>query len=1499
MARAAVGLYVLVALLCSSVVQSYLGAAVSAYFSKEWGGKVRIGALHFSPFSHAVLDKIELISPDNDTIFIGDRITCRFRSFPFSKKELDFDRVEIANARYHFLTEPREEGKHPRNNLSYIIDYFQERFGPSHKKPDATFTVKIDEVVIRNVDYIMDLPNPPGKPLLAAVADSLDHTPAPRAVSIPHMRWLDINGRFRNLKVVNDHVKVRIMTLSTVEAGGLEIKDISGNVEVSSSLISVQDMDLETASSHLLCDVRMDYDGWLSMADYCNNVWHDITLKPGSYANVSEAGWWAPALWGTDCPVTISGHCHGSIADFHVDSIQAAFGQGSHFKVAGLINGLPSIRNTLFDIDLPSFYLSLADMAQVSLPNGMDISPLLSRLRHLQYLSLSGHLKGSQSNAALRLDLGSGIGDVQMDVAVQPDGAKGHIHSDALGIHDIMPNEWLSRTGVDLTFEGHGSTLHNLCATLEGELHDTRIRQHDLEHTRISAQMADGIARLQSAISDSLLRCNINGTLNLDKKSGALDVNLAEARLSDLGLIAKTDSNIVIRTHLNASLKGDNIETLNGDLHLRNTRCDFGSRNLSLDQLDLTLAGSKEVPPCTSGNNEKDIHLSCDWFDLAINGYFDYANLPLVIDHFITTTLPITGSSHASPPSPLPDSRFTIDFQWSDPQGTFANFLPNYHIAQGTSLHGTYSYTESLKLVLRSDELSTSGVTLKDVGLSSSLLPSGYALRLQVASVSAGNMQLLNNLDANTHLSPRISTLGLVWHDPYAPTDSLSNLEFFLSSGRPQDERTQENATTTGFDPQPITKREVPLTLNVTRPDFWFLGQHWCLVSPEGIQISPTLSIPLAKLYGDGQSISLKSKIGGGSGGYLEAQFDGFALDRVGQLFLAKHNVTVDGIVNGSFDLHDIGGNPYFEANLDVEEFKVNDQSAGHLKIQSNREASEERINLNLSTEKHFPDRVSRPIEVNGSVMVDGSNNLDLNLSFHRVSLQTVGPLLTSFTSNIDGYLSGNFHIGGNPDALDLNGIAAVTDGLLHVDITGVTYYFSDSLSISNDTLTLNNFSIHDGEGNTARVNGHLIYSDNDLLLDLNLAAPRIQVLDSRSGETFYGRLLASAEGTLTGSIAHPAIHVRASTLEGSELHVPVDNKLQVSEGDYIHFVSYGPRPLRQSSNKAIKQSNLDLTLDLTVTPGLKLCLPMDFSEITADVEAVGTGDLHVGLSAGSQPSVLGTYQFSSGRFALSLLQLIDKTFAIEQGSSLSFPGNISDARFDIRAVYNQRVNLATLTGNTGSDAYAQVQNVIALAGTLDNPSLQFDIRLPNADQSTMDQVNALINLSNDRDMLNHTVSLLLLGRFANTTTSSESDGLIANGINSINVLASSMSSIITNAVKVVDVNFKVQQGAVAGSSQIDVGISKQWEKFYFESSFGYESANTTEQSSAEYSNILVGDMVVGYRIRPFFSFYGFHRTNTSYYTRSEIPYKQGVGLKWSKDFNTLSDLFKKQEIKK
>ena len=258
------GLYILIALLNSTVVQSYIGAAVGSYFSKEWGGKVRIGALHASPISHVILDKIELISPTNDTIFIGDRITCRFKRFPFHSSGLSFRSVELWNGRYHFSSFHTEDG-HSEINLNYIIHYFAERATPSDDEPAGPFVVEVGELRMHNIDYIQDLPESPNR----------KHYP--HGVDIAHMRYWDISGVIRNVRVDGDHVNARIVSLTTTEESGLHIEDLSMDAEVSSHGIYATNLDLQTADSRVFMDARLEYDGWEEMSDYCN------TTPPGGH----------------------------------------------------------------------------------------------------------------------------------------------------------------------------------------------------------------------------------------------------------------------------------------------------------------------------------------------------------------------------------------------------------------------------------------------------------------------------------------------------------------------------------------------------------------------------------------------------------------------------------------------------------------------------------------------------------------------------------------------------------------------------------------------------------------------------------------------------------------------------------------------------------------------------------------------------------------------------------------------------------------------------------------------------------------------------------------------------------------------------------------------------------------------------------------------------------------------------------------------------------------
>ena len=97
-------------------------------------------------------------------------------------------------------------------------------------------------------------------------------------------------------------------------------------------------------------------------------------------------------------------------------------------------------------------------------------------------------------------------------------------------------------------------------------------------------------------------------------------------------------------------------------------------------------------------------------------------------------------------------------------------------------------------------------------------------------------------------------------------------------------------------------------------------------------------------------------------------------------------------------------------------------------------------------------------------------------------------------------------------------------------------------------------------------------------------------------------------------------------------------------------------------------------------------------------------------------------------------------------------------------------------------------------------------------------------------------------------------------------------------------------------TEQFDIDISKSWDRLYFETSLGYggESRTLSSDADARAASNLVGDVLVGYRINPRLHFFVFNRSNTNDYTRMELPYKQGMGMKFTRDFNRWGDLFRK-----
>ena len=1435
-------LYVVVALLNYSVVQSYLGAAASRYLTKEWGGEVHIGALHAMPFDHLIMNNVRIVSPTNDTLLDVKRLRAGFRHFPFHDNGLWLERVSIRDGLMHLEIFPTETDGQVKTNLHYIIDHYTH--GKPLEPPETPFPIDIKSILLNQVQFRLDLPD-------------VQPWPYEQGVVITHMDWRNIRGRVTSLHVEGEDVLCHPRRLRAIERSGFTVDELNADIHICPTEIAVRDIEARTPGGRLVADVCLKYDGWENMEPYEHNVVHEIQLKEGTHLPVSDIAYWVPTLWDIDSEVEGEATMQGTLDNLHAEA-SLQWGLSSQLIATGRLRNLPGDSLNM-SLDIDRLRCTAEDVVPFLdlIPEAKSRDKIAGMLEETGYVDLTARLQGGpHTTSTANIAISTGLGDLRADATLRPTehGGLGFdlaAESDGIALN-MLQNEWVSRTGFSVNTNGvwrNPKDLKTLYAELQGELINSVVRGQRLASVNLEGKIQRGIGELSVLSTDSLARLTLMSRFHAGDsiKQMHADLNVTHFDAAAFGLMPEKYGSI--STCAAIRIEGTGIDEMEGEVHLDRTHIG----DLSVERLRLT-ADARE--------GMKELHLKSDPVDITVMGRFQYTDIPLIMRQIRHEALPydLAGEDTLSADelAQLSGSQLSLHLRWNDDGRFMQEVSDKMQIARGTRLDGSYSATELLKVVLRSDSVRMGSLLFDGIGMSGRPSDNGYIVALEAQEISAGALSLFERAEVTLNSNPQRILMDLAWGADGSSTDG--DLRLRLREGN----------------------------LSVLKGGFNIGDTPWELQS-DSVRIDLTKGMKLASdritLVSNNQSVTARLKMQQRKDDCIELNFDHFNIGPLVGFALRESPIDMAGSINGNFYLYGLNATPYFNANLRVDSCMLNQQQLGDIRLYSQWNAELNLLSLNLTGDQ---------MDATGWIELGSKDpTLNFNVDFNDFDLQVVAPWLGEFADRFEGRLHGDFDITGTTTHPKVDGEAYVEDGVLGLIATGVTYYINDTLTFDNHRVNLNQFALRDPRGNIAILDGFINYRDlNNIKLDIHGSTDNLLILDLPQGDSFYGTMLASAEAYVKGPIDNLGVSVSARTNPGCRLTVPVDDQRQVQEQSYISFVSDQPQPLRQSATRT--PSHINLTLDLAITPNMQLFLPMDFSEVTAKVSANGNGDMHLTLAGEEEPQILGSYEFTSGTMKLGLLSVIEKTFAIESGSSLGFQGSVPDTRFDLRAVYSQRVNLSTLTGTTsdlgGSQKYIQVEDVIAIAGTLQEPTLNFDIRLPNADASVSEEVFAYIDRNNERDMLNQTISLLVLGHFYNANTPSTNGNIATSGG------IGALSNLLTDMVKVVDINVDYKAANEITKEQLDVNISKDWGRWYLESTLGYGGENRELQTGDAYGAVI--DALVGYRLSPLVHLFAYNRTNTNDYTRMDLPYKQGVGLKLTKDFNRWSELFSKKKRK-
>lgn len=1434
--------YVAVALANYSVVQSYLGTAAGRYFSREWGGTLKIGALHAMPWDHLIVNNVLLVAPDGDTLLDVERLSLRFRKFPYSDMHLTLDRVAMRNGYYHLRIDKSDEDSTVTCNFQYIIDYYSDR--EWLRKDGVVFTVDVGVAVLDHVRYKMDLPEVPG----------MDYE---EGVHIAHMDFTDIVTRVRDIHVENDNVRCRLVKFRCEERSGFAVDQAEGHVHVGPQGILVTDFEIHTPQTTVLADVSLVYDGWEKMADYVNSVHHDVVLKEGSVIALSDAAYWAPMLWGTDVVVEGSASMQGTINAMGVGA-DLRWGSESALMINGTVHNITTIDTATLDIDIERLHTTVDDMSPLLARLHTDAQTTLL-LEHLGFADVRGRVRGGmKSHSTANLDMNCNLGDMRTDVLLMPLGGDG-IHFDAeVESHgltlNLLQSEWLTQAGCDISVSGDCYDMHDpgsLQAMVEGHVLNSVVRGQRLAPIDITAKLEEGSGRIQVWSHDTLASMDIDADFDLADSVKRVECIVDVRNLDLLALNLLPEKYGQLQTNIVLQLQGQSLDTMEGNLEMQHTLLGY----LQLEEMNLSVK---------AGEGRKVITLRSDPVDISADGRFSYAALPLIARQLGSEVLPHDlvniDTLDADETAMLKESNINLDIRWKD-SGSFLHTIDqDLTVARNTRLTANYNASERLKLTLRSQGIRYGSIRLADIGLNGNMSEGDFVTEIRVEEVDLGDLELLQHTTLQLTSNSRRTLAGLAWGIDQSSTNGDLLLQL-------KDRRIEvlKPGFTIGLTPWQL--QIASLTVD-TAGGISLVG--------EGIGVQS-----------DDQSITASASLQHQSNDYVEMMFNNFGLSGIADILLRDSPITVSGAIGGRVSVFGFTETPYFNANLAVAGCTVNRHPLGDIQLQSHWNAAKNTLRLFVSSDQLYAD---------GTVELGGEDTpIDFEVDFDRFELGLAAPLLSEISSRFEGRLHGNFNIEGTLERPVIEGDALVEDGVLQIDMTGVTYTFSDSIRFTDKKVTLDNFRIHDPLGNTAYIGGSINYDNlDDTELDMIVRTEKLLVLNKKNGEDFYGTLLTSAGCALTGNLDNLYISVNAQTKPGCTLTVPVNDQRQAKSQDYITFVSDQPLA-RDAESTARKDRKLTLDVNLSITPDAEIFLPMDFSEVKVTVDAKGTGDLNLTLEGANAPQVTGTYEIQTGTMKTTLLSVREWSFDIDNGSSLNFPGDLTAASFDLRAIHLQNnVNLSSLTGSLsdldGTQKSIKVENIITVSGTLQDPALGFDLRLRDVDPSVEDEVFTYIDRNSERDMMNQTLSLLLTGHFYNSnSTATQTGGNLAT-TSGISVL----SNVLTGMVEGVDINVDYRLGTELTTDQFDVNISKDWGRWYLESTLGYGGESRELQNGN--GNTAVIDALLGYRISPLVHLFAYNRTNTNDYTRLDLPYKQGVGMKLTKDFNEWGELFRKKK---
>lgn len=1401
--------FVLSLLLAIPGVQNYVADQAARFASRHLQTTVDIGYIDIGAGGRILLDDFYVEDYQQDTLLYAKRLDLFFPNYGIDGQGLNFARTVLSGAKL-YLRETEEGEMNIRQVVKRMSNPNREKKGNLHLVMNnlqiEDMTLWIERREHRNPEYGIDYGN---------------------------MRFEHLTGQFRDFRIMQNGtgpgalvILADVLGLSFNEQSGFRLDQIAGHFSLLNGSVGFENLHLQMPHSDLYVPrlvLSGGEGGWQAYKNFITDVRMEVEFaqwddKHDGYLSTDDVAYFAPSMrrWQTTFKRPQL-EFDGTVSDFHVNITM--LGVGAHTGIVAptvRVQGLPEFSTARYAMTVTTFLTRAEDLIDLARKIGGRELPLTTRrlLYRMGNMGISRvRFDGSLSEFESQLYLHrSNVGRVRARATMKP------LRQASVDTDDAQPYRSLTASLASDRIEvgrllgkepklGSAAVSAQLSGVVEHRLHaaqlhlnvtDLQFNGYQYDSLHLDGNLRQRGIRGALSIVDPHIRTRIDGEVNWIDSLPRYDVT---GRVNHLDLkrlnFNRRDSLAQFSGRFMAKASGRSLDDLNGLIQLQDVEYRYNGKVIESNRISLT---------GTNSATNKHIDLHSDFLDATFTSRSSYRVVYDYLRRSAHRYLPLVHRGEEELP-PLAQSAASAN-DYSMLKVTVRDFEQVADaISEGLNIHENSTLTLMFNPV--SDRLS---------------------LQLNSDYIQHGSNALITRLHLNA--SNEQDSLTMRGGAGLLAYKGLRLPHFTLSAGA----KSGNVHLVTGFNnTEKEISAEVDLAARVTRPlgskmphvdlnlHHSFLtrqDQTWEMTGRNISLDSTRLEIGRFLIRNNEQRLLVDGVASRNVSDTLHLHLDNFEIAPI-LAFSDQLGYNIGGRMEGDAMMTAVMGNGVLNAEIDVEELSANELAAPPLRLKVDWDVVRNRADVEIRN------KTKRTPLVKG-FYAPRTNHYEAQLTIDSLDMALLDPMLDGVISSTRGVAAIDLTVKGTGAEPDIDGVMRVRDFGTTVDYTKVRYTLPEATIRVDESLfrSDDNLPVYDSEGNRGRLSlGLDLQHLANIGYHLRLLPDQMLVLntDEEDNTMFHGHVYATGSAEIRGSKGEITMDISGTTDEHSLFFMPLAASNTISRAEFVSFVEpevdqktdhiteveRNFEQQRQTDRERASSSRMKINVELTVNPNVELQMNVADSPIKARGE--GTLNMEIDPKVGKF-NLLGAYSITEGTYDFSLQNLVSKSFVIENGSTIQWQGDPMDASLNIEAVYTVKTSLQPLlegmAENIPVDRSTPVECRIHLSEHLTNPTIEFDVVVPDADPETSAVIATVLNSPEAKDM--QFLYLFVMGSFMaenSLTASANNPGATASAATGVQFLANQLSRLLS--VSDYNVVIRYRPKTEVASDELDLGLSK------------------------------------------------------------------------------------------